>query len=280
MIKTVAFACSLLLSTSAIARPRLDAVSRRQLLHQALAGPRGVRNRAVQRLYHLQDRQANATLLRLARAAPLSKRLAALWALAIIRPKGAQEVLLFGLKARSWGVRAEAARGLGLLRSRRALRALFKRTRDKQPAVRRAAIMALSRLGRRALPSLFSVAKRNTDDALRAVAAIGLVGGKKATSLLWRLQATRYREELRLLAARQLLKRLDPRGPRALIALLLKGKRVGIRLQAAELLGKDDSSSLGERALRQAMTSRNASVRNAAADALAERKARHSRNPQ
>lgn len=264
----------LFLHETAAGRPGVGPAERKRLLAEVFYGSHGQRNRAVQRLYHLQDPAANRVLLKQAAAGRQRARLSAMWALVILRPAGTQKVLRAALTHKNWHVRAEAARGLGVLRSKAALRGLVRLTRDRRPGVRFAAIAALARLGNPALPVLSRLALQKGDDALRAVAAIGATSGGRAARALWALQIHKQvREQVRLLAAEQLVRRLDPRGPLALTR-LLGAKTAAVRLEAARLLGRDDASEMGRRALEKALKGKDLALRQAAADALAERQAR------
>jgi HEAT repeat protein len=144
---------------------------------------------------------------------------------------------------------------------------------DESHLVRAAAIAAQLRFGERGVPNLrLAVRSRSLDAALLALKALGDLGLPTADRELRRVaRGARKPAQIRLQAARQLIRRGIPGGPQTLCELLSRGKK-GIRLQAARSLG-DDLSARGDRCLREALKTKDEQVQHAAWGALARRKA-------
>jgi len=200
------------------------------------------------------------------------------WALGVVRPAGYQRILIARCKDATAAVRRSAARGLGARRVRRGAKALARLIDDRDRHVRRVAVHALARLGDAGLPGLRRALSAKKPLALKLLALRALGGMRSVARALKALRraARRGAALVRLMAARELLARGDKSAARALVALLARSKNKGHRLQAIATLARDQSA-IGRRALERCTRSRDPQQRQAAVDALAERKARSRR---
>jgi len=214
-----------------------------------------------------------AAIVRLARHKAPALRAVGVWALSVVRPPGAAKILIARARDKHVGVRRNAVIGLGNLRVAAGARVLRKRLFDRNPLIRSAAVRSLSLLGGRGVSGLALAVRRGDPDLkLLAVTALGRMKHRRARRLLRRC-ARVGEPAVRALAAGELIDDGDPAGSRAAIRLLARGNPRGARLQAAQLLGRGRTKA-GERALKRALHDANANVRQAAANALAERRAR------
>lgn len=239
-----------------------------RLVEALRSGSMGARNRAAQRLYHLQDRRGNAAVLDLAAHRDPRLRATGVWALTVVRPPGAKRILLLRARDDVIFVRRAAVLGLGLLKPTGAAKLLRSVLRDRDAGVQQAAVRALGRLGdlvglRKALahPSL--------ELQLLALHSLREQGSKGARRILWRATG-RGKPRVRAFAAQQLVLLSDPRGARVLAALLGRSSNTGLRLQIVRYLA-DEDSEVGRRALDQLLRQSDQRLRSAAAEALAAR---------
>jgi len=240
------------------------------LLHQLRSGPEGLRNRVVQRLYHLQDERANAALVQLAAEGSPETRALGLWALGIVRPHTAAQTIRLALDDVDASVRRAAVGAAGQMRLQGAARKfrLMLRT-DPDASVHDAIVKASSRLGRQGVHVLRWVLAHGS--IYMEILTIDAMDSMKvpAARRLLRATARRGPAKVRLLAALALVSRQDALGGAILRRLASVGTDKGVRLQALRSLVRCPSRS-ARYTLRRALKDQDADIRRAAADALAE----------
>lgn len=240
----------------------------RRLIADLRKGPQGARNRAAQRLYHLQDAEGNAAVERLAEHGDPELRAIGTWALSIVKPGGAEALVRRRLEDRSAIVRRAAVLAASSLQSAATASKLVRLLHDEDRFVRRASVRALGQLGNVGLPGLRQALRRGTpEQRLLAIRALGVVHTKRARMLL-RWVGSQGTPLMRLMSARELVQQTDRSGYRVLRALLASRAPKGIRLQAIRALAADRRGR-SRRALQRALKNRDADIRRAAADALA-----------
>lgn len=175
-----------------------------RLLKDLRSGSVGQRDRATQRLYHVQDPSANAAVMEMASEPTDGIRVVAFHAISVIRPAGGEAIVLKGLHDAASSVRAAAALAAGALHLKKAVKRLARMAKEKNTQVRGAAIVALSRVGAagiRYLVRLLSAGK--IDQRLLAAAALADSRHPRASAIL-RHAAQSGPPSLRLLIAKKL----------------------------------------------------------------------------
>lgn len=233
----------------------------------------------------------------------------ALWKIVKAPPRDLLPTLLDGLKDKDADVRAGAANVLGQLGAgaKPAVGALSKALADKEFTVRAEVVLALGEIGpaaKGAVPALLETLKSEEIQLLEpfVLGTLGKIGPPAVPHLMRALTAKEYRlrrgaayalgligpeaadavdiltemlqapeTDLRQLAATA-LGRIGSEAQRALPALapLLKDQDAGVRISAAVALWRIEGSSAGQPVLVQALSDKQAAVREQACKACAE----------
>ena len=273
LVPTLLTALALLSPTTATAKPKVDAARIDALLEHLATGKVALRDRAAQRLYLLGHPRGHAGVLALAAHRDPRRRARGVWALGVVRPKGARSLVTARLRDKEPGVRRAALSALISLRVARAHVQLRRALEDPAPSVRRRVLQLALRLPRHRL-ALLRRALDAKQAALRLLAlrALDKLPKKEGLPLL-RRTCRKGKPLLRLLAAKALQRRGLRRGTLTLATLARSRVDKGLRLQAIAALAASPDP-IASRALRGLLRSRDRQLRQAAADALAQRRSR------
>jgi len=259
---------ALLLSTSPLAHSAPPSDEIPGLLAALREGPEGRRNRAAQRLYHLQDPRGNSAVIALAGANEPALKAIGLRALAIVKPPGATRLVRSALHSGKLPVLLAAIDAAGMLALADTARRLRQLLRHANPICRSSALRALGRLGRAGLSGVRQALRSpDLEQRLAAVTILGSINGKGARSLL-RRTARRAGPRESLVAARALLAHNDIYGYRT-VSRLLRQSDKEIRLQAISLLVEHRQDPAARRLLQRSARHADPDVSRLAADALA-----------
>lgn len=262
----IAIACSA--GAAALAKSSVSATTVQRLLDDLRQGPQSRRDRAAQRLYHLQHPRGNAGVVALASSPDPHTRSVGVWALSVVRPPSAGRVVRQRLDDPNPAVRLAATQAAGILVLTRATAKLQRLLQDEDRFVQLAAVRALAALGAKGIPGLKRALSTGTpEQRLLAVRALDGVPGDQSRAVL-RRAARRGPIQVRLLAAQTLDRRGDRTGVGVLGQLALHAADKGIRLQAIATLGQSEQSSRRQ-PLRRLLRDKDPQIRRAAADGLA-----------
>ena len=250
------------------ARPSVTSAHVQGLLEDLRQGPQSRRDRAAQRLYHLQHPRGNAGVIALASDPNPLTRAVGVWALSVVRPPSADRVVLQRLHDPHPAVCRAATQAAGVLKLSRAARKLRALLRHEDRFVQLAAVRALAALGTKGIPGLKSALLAGTlEQRLLAVRALDELPGRQSRTLL-RRAARSGPIQVRLSSAQALDRRGDPAGTHVLGRLALRAADKGIRLQAINMLA-DSEQSTRRQLLRRLLKDKDPQIRRAAADGLA-----------
>jgi HEAT repeat protein len=237
------------------------------------AGSAGERNRAVERLRHLQSPVARRLLAEMLADRSPDARGNAAWALGIVGDRGTVRPLMGALDDPVPPVRLAAAQALGELRSPLGAYSLGRALDDPERYVRLAAVRALARIADvRATPPLVK-ALRAADVEVRLTAATALTGRadrRVRAALRDRLKADSS-SAVRFVIARGLAEQGERAGVTYLCRALGTDLDRAVRRQAATVLGGARGTDSRE-ALRRALTDEDPEVQALARAALERRK--------
>lgn len=237
------------------------------------SGSAGERNRAVERLRHLQSPVARRLLGDLLADRNPDARVNAAWALGILGDRSSVRPLVGALDDPSPPVRLAAAQALGELRSAGAADALGRALDDPERHVRLAAARALARIAdaRSTAPLLKALRAADVEVRLPAAAALASRADRRArTALRERLKAEAS-SAVRFVIARGLAEQGERAGVTYLCRALSADPDRAVRRQAATVLGGARGAE-SRAALRRALQDEDAEVQTLARAALARRK--------
>ena len=250
------------------ARSSVSAAKVQRLLDDLRQGPQSRRDRAAQRLYHLQHPRGNAGVVAMASNPNPHTRAVGVWALSVVRPPSAGRIVRQRLDDPNPAVRLAATQAAGTIKLARAASQLRRLLRDEDRFVQLAAVRALAALGAKGVPGLKRALSTGTpEQRLLAVRALDELPGRQSRGLL-RRAAHRGPIQVRLLAAQALDRRGDRAGTSVLGRLALHAADKGIRLQAIAMLAQSEQSTRHQ-PLRRLLRDKDPQIRRAAADALA-----------
>lgn len=257
-------------ATTAWARP--DDAEVLALVGTIRTGSAGERNRAVERLRHLQSPTARRLLCEMLNDRSADSRANSAWALGIVHDAETTRPLMGALSDPSAPVRIAAAQALGELRSAVSAEALGKTLDDPERHVRLAAVRALARVAdARAIPPLVR-ALRSPDVEVRLPAATSLGARleRRARGALRDRLKVDQSSAVRFVIARALATEHDRAGITYLCRALGSDPDRAVRRQAATVLGNVRGTDSRD-ALRRALGDEDPEVRALARAALERR---------
>lgn len=241
-----------------------------ELIKDIQKGPQGNRNRAIEKLKHLQDIRAYKAIFTMAKDSSPNMSAIGIWALSLLCPVGADGVILEKLNHESAIVRSAATNALGTMGTTRYAKKLFLKLKDPDQFVRAAAIHSFSMFGKKGVPWLAKAVWMRSEVALITLDVLAHSSDKRAIEIL--KKAAKYgRTIIRVNAAKILAQKNNFIGIKMLCHLLKYSQDKGVRLQAANALGKD-TSDFGEQTLKQVIKDKDIQIRQAVVDALEQRK--------
>jgi HEAT repeat protein len=236
-------------------------------------GSAGDRNRAVERLRHLQSPTARRLLCDMLTERSVDARANSAWALGILRDSETVRPLVGALADGAPAVRLAAAQALGELRSAVAAEALGRTLDDPERHVRLAAVRALVRVAdaRAIAPLLKALRSPDVEVRLAAASSLGARPERRGSAALRERLKVDPSSAVRFVIARGLATEGDRAGIRYLCKALGSDADRAVRRQAATVLGGVRGADSRE-ALRRALGDEDAEVRALARAALERRR--------